>query len=494
MYLNPFDIVYIDMILDLTTVPAFTSRQHVGDYSILSFNVSNTYEMPVELLTSHILQFENVLTFASKLIEREKSITDEFTRESMFAEYLKDVKELHSEELVQAEKKSLSELLPTLQKVSDIERLKNEQIEDIRREYEQQIKNLQKANKSLEHEVQTVKSELEITLQKELRIQQKRIVELESDLLRASRGELSIREQCKAESDKLIKAIEDNTNKFIKAKEESINLRELRLKEKELELDTKAQRINKSVSRGQDGENFFMNLTKEKMNWDLKKAPTHSCDYSSTILAIQALFEVKNYTTVVPQKEITKFLSDMKSHPEALVGVFISLNSGIVGKSSSDPITIDWINSSQCVIYVQSALEFDIDNVLSIIEQIIRVVGIFNTALISNESKSQEPILQQRIEQAKGYLERMIARLTKLITKIGVDKKQYITLIEANTQYSISELKYQIIDLTTSIQILLGTDDSPTETTSEESEPLPQPVKPKRPVAKKKESISTALF
>lgn len=469
------------MNLDLTTIPAFTSRQHVGDYSILSFNVSNTYEMPVELLTSDILQFQEVLTFASKLIEREKSITDEFTRESMFTEYLKDVKERHSEELIQAEKKSLSELSPLLQQISDI-----------RQEYEQQIKTLQKANKSLEFDIQTVKSELEITLQKELRVQQKRIIELESDLQRASRGESSIREQCKAESDKLIKTIEENTNKFIKAKEESIDLRELRLKEKEFELDKKAQRVNKSVSRGQDGEHFFMNLTKEKMNWDLKKAPTHSCDYSSTILGIQTLFEVKNYTTVVPQKEIIKFLSDMKSHPEALVGVFISLNSGIVGKSSSDPITIDWIHSSQCVIYVQSGLELDIDNVLSIIEQIIRVVGIFNTALTSNESKSQEPIFQQRIEQAKGYLERMISRLTKLITKIGVDKKQYIALIDANTQYSISELKYQITDLTTSIQILLGTDDSPPETTSEESEPLPQPVKPKKSAAKKKDIISTS--
>lgn len=473
------------MSLDLSTIPAFISRQNVGEYSRLSFNVSNSYEMPVELFTSHIIHFQHALTFASKLIEREKSITDEFTRESMFAEYLKDVKERHSEELVQAEKKSLYELSPLLQRVTEMERLTREQIEEIRRDYEQQIKVLQKANKSVEADALTLKSELEATLQKELKLQQKRIAELESDLQRASRGESSIRDQCKMESDRLIKALEDNTEKFIKVKEDSLALRELRLTEKEQELNVKSQRINKSVSRGQDGENFFMNITKDKMNWDLKKAPTHSCDYSSTILGIPTLFEVKNYTTVIPQKELTKFISDMKAHPEALVGVFISLNTSIAGKSSSVPISIDWIHGTQCAIYVQSCLELDVDHVLSVIEQIIRITGIFNTALTSHESESDEPMFQQRIEQAKGYLERMVSRLTKLITKIGVDKKQYMALIDTNYQHSISELKYQITDLNTSIQILLGTPEVISEPTSEESEVIPEPKARKAPAKKK---------
>ena len=472
------------MSLDLTTVPAFLSRQQVGEYSRVSFNVSNSYEMPVELFTSHILQFQHALTFASKLIEREKSITDEFTRESMFSEYLKGVKHDHSLELIQAEKKSLYELSPLLQRVSDMERSTTEKIEEIRRDYEQQIKTLQKTNKVYETDALALKAELELTLQKELKIQQKRIAELEADLQRASRGESSIREQCRTESDRLVKALEENTDKFVKVKEESIALREQRVTEKEHELNVKSQRINKSVSRGQDGEAFFMALTKEKMNWDLKKAPTHSCDYSSTILGIPTLFEVKNYTTVIPQKEVTKFLSDMKAHPEALVGVFISLNTGIAGKSSLVPISIDWVHSSQCVIYIQVCLELDVDHVLSVIEQIIRITGIFNTALTSHESESDEPMFQQRIEQAKGYLERMVTRVTKLITKIGVDKKQYMALIDANCQYSVSELKYQITDLTTSIQILLGTPEVVSEPTSEELEVIPE-SKPRKAVKKK---------
>ena len=80
------------MSLDFTKIHTFISRESAGDVDILSFNVSNSYDMPVSLLTSHISQFQNALTFASKLIEREKSITDEYTRDSLFAEYLKDTK------------------------------------------------------------------------------------------------------------------------------------------------------------------------------------------------------------------------------------------------------------------------------------------------------------------------------------------------------------------------------------------------------------------
>ena len=90
---------------ELRSIPAFISREQTGDLAILSFNVSNSYEMPVSLLTSHITQFENVLTFASKLIEREKSVTDEFTRDSLFAEYLKDIKRLHTSEVSDIQKK-----------------------------------------------------------------------------------------------------------------------------------------------------------------------------------------------------------------------------------------------------------------------------------------------------------------------------------------------------------------------------------------------------
>ena len=463
LYLNSPSVVYT-MSLDLSTLPAFISREQTGDLAILSFNISNSYEMPVELVRSQISQFQIALSFAAKLIERENSLINEFTRDSMFSEYLKDITKAHSQEVLNAEKKSLSELAPLLQKISEIERAAAEQISELRRDYEQQIKGLQKANKAAESESATIRAELEATLQKDLKMQKKRIVELESDVTRLTRAESSVRDQCKAESDRLIATIEEKNAKILHVKEEALAAREQKVILKEKDLETKAKRQTSSSLRGQDGEHFFASITKEKMNWTLTKAPTHSCDYSSTILGSLVFFEVKNYTTVIPQKEVVKFLSDMKSHPEALVGIFISLNTGIAGKTV--PITIDWINRSQCVVYIQSCADLDIDHVLSFIEQIIRIVGIFNSSLTVTES--EEPIFQQRIDQAKVFLEKMVTRLTKLITKLGVDKKQHLALIEANALNTISELKYQITDLSTTINLMMGTQESVSDNIAEE--------------------------
>ena len=460
---------------------AFLYREHNSSCDIIAFNVSNTYEMPVELLTSHILQFQNILTFASKLILRENSITDEFTRESMFADYLKDVKAAHIQELSRAEKKSLTEISPLLERISQVERSNIDTLESVRRDYEQQIKVLQKTNKALESDSATLRADLEVSQQKELKALLKRIADLESDLQRASRGESAIRDQCREESDRLIKVLDDKNKEVMKVKEDSMSQREQKLLDRESELQVKVKRQTSSVLLGQDGEHFFAKLAKDKMNWTLTKAPTHSCDYASVILGTPVLFEIKNYSKPVPEKEITKFIADMKMHPEALVGVFISLKTGLCGRSAEVPIVMDWIHGSQTIIYIQSCNDLDLDHTLSLIEQVVRVTGIIGRAITSQEQESQEPIFQQRIEDTKVYVERSITNITKLITKIGVDRKNLTTLIDTASREHVSQLKHLMTDITTVSQTLLGVAIESTSEDTIESEP-----KPKKVVSKKK--------
>ena len=50
------------------------------------------------------------------------------------------------------------------------------------------------------------------------------------------------------------------------------------------------------------------------------------------------LIEVKDYTSIVPSKEVDKFRRDMRENPEMKAGIFISLQSGITG--FSQPLTI----------------------------------------------------------------------------------------------------------------------------------------------------------
>jgi hypothetical protein len=196
------------------------------------------------------------------------------------------------------------------------------------------------------------------------------------------------------------------------------------------------------------------------------------------------LFELKNYTTTVPQKEVRKFHNDMKDNPDFVVGVFISLNTDIQSHPwSNTPIAIDWINGSQCAIYIQSCVELDIDHTLYTIDQIIRIAGEFNKKSLVNDDESKAADYEQRAERAKRLLENGILSMSSLVRKIRADHKKYLDLLEGNTNHTILELKGQTEILKTTIQTLLS---DYVDTTTQEDEIVQQsPVKsPKKTKAK----------
>jgi len=473
---------------------AFYSQEYVNRSSIISFCISRSFTLPDDLRTCSIEQFQTVLLFAAKLLQLEKTISDEFTRDSLFAEYLKDINQKHSEQLATTEKKSAleisSKLSPLVSKISEIEDQYRDTILEIKKDYELQIKLLQKAKLTLESDLNSTKSELKSEFAKESKTLSKRISELETELQIASKSENSIRERCQQESDRLLKAIEEKNQQLIELKESTLLQREQKLLQKEQELQSKLQRQISSVLRGHDGEELFRNTAKEKMKWDLVKAPTFSCDSSSTIHGNLTLFEIKNYTNPIPQAEVNKFLRDMKMHPEARTGIFVSLNTTICNKDPAVPISLDWINASQCIMYIQSCADLNTDHTFSLIDQVIRISGIFNNFIASQTSESNEPVLQARIDQAKVYLHRAILRGASLIKKIMKDKKQQIEFIESATIHNISELKYQNADITTTIQTLLG-EYSEISIETEETDGVEKPVIKKG--GKKKTLISNEL-
>jgi hypothetical protein len=141
--------------------------------------------------------------------------------------------------------------------------------------------------------------------------------------------------------------------------------------------------------------------------------------------------------------------------------------------------------------YIQSCADLDTDHIFSLIDQVIRISGIFNNFIASQVSESNEPVLQTRIDQAKVYLDRAISRCTNLIKKITKDKKQQIEFIESATIHSISELKYQSADITTTIQTLLGEYSEPVVETEESEGVTEKPIVKK--TVKKKGIVSNEL-
>lgn len=434
------------------------------NHNIVSFKVSETFLLSDTLTSCTIPQFESAITFAMTLVKLEASLTDEFTRKNICAQQFKDIEQAHKNECnaLQLEyfTKLTASLNPLITKISDLESSHQATIEQVKNNYELRLKALQKEKALVESESFNAKQDIETASKREEKALRKRVSELEIELHAASQSEHSIREKCQREFDRLLETIKEKNAELLEVKQDILDKREQAILRKEQEMQVKIQRSASSVFRGQDGEAYFGTIVKEKKGWNLEntsKIP-HSCDYSSVILNTPVFFELKNYgSAAVKQHEVIKFLRDMKEHPEVLVGVFISLNTGISGKLPCTPISIDWIHGNQCVLYIQSLTDLDIDHVLSLIEQIVHITNIFNKNMAMTDTKEDTMFYQQRIDRAKVFLDETITRGAKLIKRILTDKQEQIKTIELSTSHVISELKHQHADITSSIDTLLGT-------------------------------------
>ena len=483
------------------SISAYAGRKKVGKMSVIKFNVNTGYEVPVSLLTSDISQFQTALNFSARLIDLQKSLSDDFVKSTVYQDYMKTVEIKHSEELSYVEK-SASEnfnarLSDIIQTITDKQQAFNNQIEAVRSEYDVQIKTIAREKKNLEDEATAAKAELEITLQKEIRNLKKQLAEKDGELQTLSKGEAIIRDQCNSEAQKLLKIIEEKNNaaqdamrksyeQAIALKEEALQHREIKVSQREEELQTTLQRNASSSYRGQDGETYFETLAAEKMKWkltDTSKIP-HSCDYSAVIHKLNVFFEMKNYTSDIRTDEITKFLRDMKEHPEVHIGIFISLHTRIMGKDREKPISIEWINDSQCAMYIQSFKELDENHTLSLIDQVIKMSSIYSKMIGSKGDISEESILQGRIDKARVYIDEYISETCCLIKRVTNDQKLHRQLVESSYSHTLTVLKTQSSAINTALEILTGEykedntiDDTLIDTAEE--------VKPKKATKKK---------
>lgn len=455
------------------SITAFVGKKKIGKLSFIKFRVNNSYEVPVSLLTSDIYQFQSSLDFAARLVDIQKSLSDEFVKTSVYEDFMKSTETKHSEEIRHVEKMAsenftlrLSEIIQT---ITDKQNAFNSQIDTVRSEYDAQIKMMAKEKKKLEDDATAEKTELETTLQKEIRLLKKQLTEKESELQSLSKGEAILRDQCNSEAQKLLKIVEEKNTaaqdamrksyeQAISLKEEALQHREAKISLREQELQTTLQRNASSSYRGQDGETYFQALAEEKMKWkliDTSKIP-HSCDYSATIHKLNVFFEMKNYTSDIRTDEITKFLRDMKEHPEVHVGVFISLHTRIMGKDREKPISIEWINDSQCAVYIQSFKELDENHTISLIDQIIKMSSMYSKMITSKGDMSEESILQGRIDKARVYIEEYITDTCSLIKRVTNDQKLHRQLVESSYSHTLAVLKTQATAINTALEIITG--------------------------------------
>ena len=112
------------------------------------------------------------------------------------------------------------------------------------------------------------------------------------------------------------------------------------------------QSSSKSVLKGNLGENFVSMIIKRNFPdftlLDTSKV-SEASDYHLVLPSGDIfMIEVKNYATPIPTKEIVKFKRDMVKNG-AKIGLFISLNTGIIGKRR---FAIENLNHKQKILYI----------------------------------------------------------------------------------------------------------------------------------------------
>lgn len=108
---------------------------------------------------------------------------------------------------------------------------------------------------------------------------------------------------------------------------------------------------------------------------DTRLGMGHEMDFAMEIEGHVVMWELKNYTAIVPKAEVEKFLRDLKENPQAKIGVMISRSTDIYGKNQSGHLLTEFDNDKM-MIYINKFEEFcgeDENRVFQMLTSLFRI-------------------------------------------------------------------------------------------------------------------------
>ena len=254
-----------------------------------------------------------------------------------------------------------------------------------------------------------------------------------------------------------------------------------RIQEKYNDLESKNEKSLVSSEKGKQGEKEFEDLVKEYVLWpplvNTSKV-AHATDRGCKIRKCNTLFEIKNYTTDVPTKELEKFERDMEENQNAPLGVFVSMKTNITGKKSGNFITMKWTSKSQLLLFVNNFYAHSPEDILTFIDLCADIAWTVYSNAQDTPSGEDVSLYQLRIEQAKVYIEKEIKRMADFMKEVNHDKNfmiDKITTQHAKYKYNIEQTQHS---LKGTLDILFGNFETEPEIPEE------SPKKPKSRVKK----------
>jgi len=221
----------------------------------------------------------------------------------------------------------------------------------------------------------------------------------------------------------------------------------------------KATAAAASVEIGKQGEMKFEDMVDKYTKWGPLKNTSklnHHGDRMCKIKDCEVMFEVKDYTSVVPSTEVDKFKRDMEEHPDFHLGVFISMNTNISKKSGSY-IQMEWTSRSQLLIYINRLQSHSLEDIFGFLDVCVDIALRMNKMANERPEDSETCILQQeKINRCKDLADREMKRIADYINTMNINKNTLIQTITKHYDENRIFMKQVVASLKESLEILSG--------------------------------------
>ena len=252
----------------------------------------------------------------------------------------------------------------------------------------------------------------------------------------------------------------------------------------------KATAAAASVEIGKQGEMKFEDMVEKYTKWGPLKNTSklnHHGDRMCKIRGCEAMFEVKDYTSDIPSKEVEKFKRDMEEHPDFHLGVFASMNTNISKKSGSY-IQMEWTSRSQLLIYINRLQSHSLEDIFGFLDICIDIALRMNKMAHERPEDSETCILQQeKINRCKDLADREMKRIADYMNTMNINKNTLLQTITKHYDENRIFMKQVVASLNESLEILSGkSQEMPVE---EEVAGATSPTAQKKSRAPKKSSV-----
>jgi len=231
--------------------------------------------------------------------------------------------------------------------------------------------------------------------------------------------------------------------------------------------------MKSSVRRGRYAEEEFAEQAAANgLNCERTADMSHCGDYIATIAGLSVMFEIKNYTNVVPAKEVQKFRRDMDEHREIHAGIFITMETEISGMrgDTAGIFKTEWTSAGQLLVFM-TQFAADAANNFAVLDKVLHVAA----SILLKDRDVDDAAL--RLQRGLKYLEGAQDKLRNIINRVTIDKRT----AEDNYAQSLVTLKLLREEILMIFQMLSGEaiEDPPVSL---------EPVKPRR--KKKAENLN----